>query len=137
MDWIARKSVEHQLRNATFGVRKLVAAADVLTAAWDSGGHPTPEALVEFERCKNRLVTDLLGVAGIEQLRRVLIAPELDALHAHADARSAVLSVCDWIAKQTGDAPDDSAARFSDDEITAMISQSRRGFVARLLGVGD
>ena len=136
MEWIKRKSVLHQLRNTTFGVRKLVEAANVLTAAWDSGGQPTPEALAEFERRKNKLVSDMLGGFGVTQLRRVLIEPELDALQAHPDARSAVLSVCDWIAKQTDDAPDGSST-FSDEEITAMIPQSRRGVVARLLGVAE
>ena len=136
MEWIKRKSVLHQLRNTTFGVRKLVETANVLTAAWDSGGQPTPEALAEFERRKNKLVSDMLGGFGVTQLRRVLIEPELDALQAHPDARSAVLSVCDWIAKQTDDAPDGSST-FSDEEITAMIPQSRRGVVARLLGVAE
>ena len=137
MGWIARKSVEHQLRNTTYGLRKLVAAGDVLTAAWDAGGQPAPGALTEFQRRKNKLVTDMLGPIGIAQLRRVLIEPELDALQTHPDARSAVLSVCDWIAQQTDDAPDGSAATFSDEEIAAMISQSRRGLVARLLRVAD
>ena len=136
MGWIARKSVEHQLRNTTYGLRKLVAAADVLTAAWDAGGQPTPEALAEFQRRKNKLMTDVLGTIGIAQLRRVVIEPELEALQAHADARSAALSVCDWIAEQTGEA-DRPAETFSDDEIIAMISRSRRGSIARLLGVAD
>ena len=137
MRWIARKSAEHQLRNTTYGLRKLVATADLLTAAWDAGGQPTPETLAEFQRCKNKLVTDMLGVIGIVQLRRVVIEAELDTLQAHPDARSAVLSVCDWIAKRSGDVPDRSTATFSDEEITAMISQSRRGLVARLLGVTE
>ena len=88
MRWIVRKSVEHQLRNTTYSLRNLVAAADVLTAAWDAGGQPTPEALAEFQRRKNKLSMDMLGTIGIAQLRRVLIEPELDALQAHADARS-------------------------------------------------
>ena len=135
MGWIARKSIEHQLRNTTVGVRNLVAAANVLTAAWDAGGQPTPAALAEFERRKNKLVSDMLGVVGVAQLRRVLIEPELDALQAHTAARSAVLSVCEWITKQTGDAPDRSPATFSDEEVTALISRSRRGLVARLLRI--
>lgn len=135
MGWLARRSVEHQLRNTTFGVRKLVAAADVLTAAWDAGGQPTQEELSEFQRRKNKLVTDMLGTVGIAQLRRTVIEPELESLRAHADARSAVISVCDWIAKQT--ASDGLAETYSDDEIIALASQSRRGAIARLLGVAD
>ena len=50
---------------------------------------------------------------------------------------SAVLSLCDWTVKQVGDAPDRPAVTFSDDEITAMIPQSRHGLVARLLGITD
>ena len=65
------------------------------------------------------------------------IEPELDALQAHADARSAVLSVCDWIAEQTGEALGRPAETFSDDEVIAMVSRSRRGSIARLLGVAD
>ena len=57
MGWLARKSAEHQLRNTAYGLRKLVAAADLLTAAWDAGGQPTGETLAEFQRCKNKLVT--------------------------------------------------------------------------------
>ena len=136
MSWIERKSVESQLRNTTYGVHQLVAAANVLTAAWGAGKQPSPEALAEFQRRKNKLVSDMHGLAGVSQLRRVLIEPELEALQAHPDARSAVLSVCDWIAKQTGDTSG-SGTTFSDEEITAMISRSRRGFVARLLGVGE
>ena len=49
----------------------------------------------------------------------------------------AVLSVCDWIAEQTGDVGDPPAETFSDDEIIAMSSRSRRGPIARLLGVTD
>ncbi|MYD72468.1 MAG: hypothetical protein F4W89_17240 [Acidobacteria bacterium] len=135
MGWLARKSVEHQLRNTTYGVRKLVAAADVLTAAWNAGGQPTQEALSEFQRRKDKLVTDMLGTVGIAQLRRTVIEPELESLRAHADARSAVISVCDWIAKQT--ASDGLAETYSDDEIIALASQSRRGAIARLLGVAD
>ena len=137
MGWFARRSAEHQLRNTTYGLRKLVAAADVLTAAWDAGGEPAPEALAEFQRRKNKLVTDMLGTVGIAQLRRLVIEPELDVLQAHADARSAVLSVCDWIAEQTGEALDRPAEAFSDDEVIAMVSRSRRGSIARLLGVAD
>ena len=137
MGWFARKSVEHQLRNTIYGLRKLVAAADVLTAAWGAGGEPTPEALAEFQRRKNKLVTDMLGTIGVAQLRRLVIEPELDALQAHADGRSAVLSVCDWIAEQTGEALGRPAETFSDDEVIAMVSRSRRGAIARLLGVAD
>ena len=137
MGWIVRKSVEHQLRNTTYGLRKLVSAADVLTAAWDADGQPTPEALAEFQRRKNKLGTDMLGTIGIKQLRRVVIEPELDALQAHADARSAVLSVCDWIAEQTGETQGPPAETFSDDEVIAMVSRSRRGSIARFLGVAD
>ncbi len=137
MSRITSKSVEHQLRNTTLRLRNLVAAADVLTAAWDAGGKPTPGALTSFQECKNKLALDTRGVVGIVQLRRVLIEPELDALQTHPDARSAVLSLCDWIAEQTRDAPDRSAETFSDEEITTMISQSRRGFFARLLGVTE
>ena len=135
--WIARKSVEHQLRNTAYGVRKLVAAANVLIAVWDTGDQPTSEALTELNRRKEKLAADMLGIVGIVQLRRVLIEPELDALDARADARSAVLSLCDWFAKQAGTSPDVSVPTFSDDEITAMIQNSRRGFVARLLDVTD
>ena len=88
MGWIARKSVEHQLRNTTYGVRKLVAAANVITGTWDADEEPTTEALAEFKRRKQKLATDMLGVVGIVQLRHVLIEPELDALDAHSDARS-------------------------------------------------
>ena len=137
MGWLARKSAEHQLRNTTYGLRKLVATADVLTAAWHAGGQPTPEALAEFQNRKNKLVTDMLGTIGIAQLRRVVIEPELDALQAHADARSAVLSVCDWIAEQTGEPPERPAQTFSDDEVIAMVSRSRRGPIARFLRVAD
>ena len=137
MGWIARKSVEHQLRNTTYGVRKLVAAANVITAAWDADKGPTTEALAEFKRRKQKLAMDMLGIVGIVQLRRVLIEPEIDALYAHSDARSAVISLCDWTVKQVGDAPDRPAATFSDDEITAMVTQSRHGLVARLLGITD
>ena len=55
MGWIARKSVEHQLRNTTYGVRKLVAAANVITATWDADEEPTTEALVEFKRRKQKI----------------------------------------------------------------------------------
>ena len=68
------------------------------------------------------------------QLRRVLIEPELDALQAHNDARSAVVSLCDWMAEQS----EDSGSVLSDDEIRALLMQrSRVGFVARFLGVDD
>ena len=135
MGWLARKSVEHQLRNTTYSVRKLVAAADVLTAAWNAGGQPTQEALSEFQRRKNKLVTDMLGTVGIAQLRRTVIEPELESLGAHADARSAVICVCDWSAEQT--ASPGLAETYSDDEIIALVSQSRGGAIARLLGVAD
>ena len=78
MSWIERKSVESQLRNTTYGVHQLVAAANVLTAAWGAGKQPSPEALAEFQRRKNKLVSDMHGLAGVSQLRRVLIEPELE-----------------------------------------------------------
>ena len=137
MGWITRKSVEHQTRNTTYGVRSLVAAANVLTAAWDADEEPSAAALAEFQRRKNKLVSDMLGVIGVAQLRRVLIEPELDTLQAHPDARSAVLSACDWLAKQTSDVSDHSPDTFSDEEVAALVSRSRRGLVARLLRVAE
>ena len=89
MGWIARKSVEHQLRNTTYGVRKLVAAANVITATWDADEETDHRGVGLSSRGrKQKLATDMLGVVGIVQLRHVLIEPELDALDAHSDARS-------------------------------------------------
>ena len=133
MKWLKRKSVEHQLRNTVFRVRKVVAAADVLTAAWESGGQPSSEALRAFQSQKNKLVSDMIGVVEIDQLRRTVIEPELLAVQAHKDACSAVLSVCDWMVKQAKG--QSTKAVFSDDEIAEILSKSRRGWVARFLEV--
>ena len=133
MKWLKRKSVEHQLRNTIFRVRKVVEAADVLTVAWEAGGQPSPEAVRAFQGEKNKLVSDMMGVVEIDQLRRTVIEPELLALQAHKDACSAVLSVCDWMVKQVKGQP--TTAMFSDDEIAEILSKSRRGWVARFLRV--
>ena len=135
MKWLKRKSAEHQLRNTIFRVRKVVAAADVLTAAWEAGGQPTPEAVSAFQTQKNKLVTDMLGGVSVEQLRRTVIEPELLALRAHKDACSAVLSVCDWMIKGGTDQATETV--FSDAEIAEILSKSREGWVARFLEVDE
>lgn len=135
MKWLRRKSAEHQLRNTIFRVRKVVAATDVLTAAWEAGGQPTPEAVSAFQTQKNRLVTDMVGGVGVEQLRRTVIEPELLAIKADKNARSAVISVCDWMIKQGTDQT--AVTVFSDDEISEILTRSRQGWVARFLEVED
>ena len=130
---IRRVSAEHQLRNTTFGLRKFIDSANILTAAWAAGHEPSKGQVAYFNKRKGLFCKDTLGGIGIDQLRRVLIEPELDAMDAHADARSAVISTCDWLKKQgcSGTQP----ATFSDDQIRAMIHRSRRGILARFLGV--
>ena len=135
MKWLKRKSAEHQLRNTLYRVRRLVAAADVMTAAWDAGKEPSQEAASELQAQKNKLVSDMVGLVGVDQLRRMVIEPELLAIQAHKDACSAVLSVCEWMAKQTSD--DATTPTFSDQEIAAIGSVCRRGLVARFLKVSE
>ena len=97
---IRRVSAEHQLRNTTFGLRKFIDSANILTAAWAAGHEPSKGQVAYFNKRKGLFCKDTLGGIGIDQLRRVLIEPELDAMDAHADARSAVISTCDWLKKQ-------------------------------------
>lgn len=133
MRWLKRKSAVQQLRNTIFRVRKVAAAADVLTSAWEAGGQPAPEAVSAFQSEKNKLVSDMVGGVGVAQLRRTVIEPELLAIEAHKDARSAVLSVCDWMVKQGMEQEEE--AVFSDEEIAEILSKSRQGWVARFLEV--
>lgn len=101
LGWLKRKSGEHQLRNARYGLAKLIAAANALDAAWTSKRDPTPQELAAFNKAKSDFCLDTVGPIPLEEIRRDVIDPALADPAVSDSARTAVTHAYEYMLKQS------------------------------------